>query len=226
MIDVGSTRSLAQRTTYSGRQPGHVVDELFEVDTLEPDHPRRSDRAHVARGRDWCDARKLVDDLAFADPAIDKRELSVVDDDQRVDEVAGRDHDRTRGRHRDAFSDSPIYRSMLDVGGDYAVRVRGEDHVWTAETVARLLGWASVILAEHPDQRGQERHAPQCDQRLDAARHVARFVGAAIVHCFGEPAQQVSWIRGPRLGVGGTGDRVAMRAATRRTDHVERERAR
>ena len=41
-------------------------------------------------------------------------------------------------RHRDAFSDSPIYRSMLDVGGDYAVRVRGEDHVWTAETVSRL----------------------------------------------------------------------------------------
>jgi glutamate synthase (NADPH/NADH) large chain len=41
-------------------------------------------------------------------------------------------------RHRDAFSDAPIYRSMLDVGGDYAVRVRGEDHVWTAETVQRL----------------------------------------------------------------------------------------
>ena len=39
---------------------------------------------------------------------------------------------------RDAFSDAPIYRSMLDVGGDYAVRVRGEDHVWTAETVSRL----------------------------------------------------------------------------------------
>ncbi|MGA7035225.1 MAG: glutamate synthase-related protein, partial [Pseudolabrys sp.] len=28
--------------------------------------------------------------------------------------------------------------TMLDVGGDYAVRVRGEDHVWTAETVAGL----------------------------------------------------------------------------------------
>src|SRR6187455_2064441 len=41
-------------------------------------------------------------------------------------------------RHRDAFSDAPIYRSMLDVGGDYAVRVRGEDHVWTAETVSHL----------------------------------------------------------------------------------------
>jgi len=46
--------------------------------------------------------------------------------------------EETVRRHRDAFSDAPVYRSMLDVGGDYAVRVRGEDHVWTAETVARL----------------------------------------------------------------------------------------
>jgi glutamate synthase (NADPH/NADH) large chain len=41
-------------------------------------------------------------------------------------------------RHRDAFSDAPIYRSMLDVGGDYAVRVRGEEHVWNAATVSAL----------------------------------------------------------------------------------------
>ncbi len=41
-------------------------------------------------------------------------------------------------RHRDAFGDAPIYREMLDVGGEYAVRVRGEDHVWNAETVAML----------------------------------------------------------------------------------------
>ena len=46
--------------------------------------------------------------------------------------------EETVRRHRDAFGDLPIYSSMLDVGGDYAVRVRGEDHVWTAETVARL----------------------------------------------------------------------------------------
>jgi len=41
-------------------------------------------------------------------------------------------------RHRDAFSDAPIYRTMLDVGGDYAVRVRGEGHVWNAATVSAL----------------------------------------------------------------------------------------
>jgi glutamate synthase (NADPH/NADH) large chain len=41
-------------------------------------------------------------------------------------------------RHRDAFSDAPIYRSMLDVGGEYAFRVRGEEHVWNAATVSAL----------------------------------------------------------------------------------------
>ncbi|HEV7982743.1 MAG TPA: glutamate synthase large subunit, partial [Xanthobacteraceae bacterium] len=41
-------------------------------------------------------------------------------------------------RHRDAFSDSPVYRNALDVGGEYAYRIRGEDHVWTATTVAAL----------------------------------------------------------------------------------------
>src|SRR5690242_10854520 len=46
--------------------------------------------------------------------------------------------EETVRRHRDAFSEAPIYKSMLDVGGEYALRVRGEEHVWTAETVARL----------------------------------------------------------------------------------------
>ena len=41
-------------------------------------------------------------------------------------------------RHRDAFSDAPVYRSMLDVGGEYAFRVRGEEHVWNAATVSAL----------------------------------------------------------------------------------------
>lgn len=37
-----------------------------------------------------------------------------------------------------AFSDAPVYRNALDVGGECAYRVRGEDHVWTAQTVAAL----------------------------------------------------------------------------------------
>ncbi|HKQ11468.1 MAG TPA: glutamate synthase large subunit, partial [Rhizomicrobium sp.] len=41
-------------------------------------------------------------------------------------------------RHKDAYGDNPVYRNMLDVGGDYAFRLRGEDHAWTPESVSRL----------------------------------------------------------------------------------------
>jgi glutamate synthase (NADPH/NADH) large chain len=41
-------------------------------------------------------------------------------------------------RHKDAYGDNPIYRHMLDVGGDYAFRIRGEDHAWTPDSVAKL----------------------------------------------------------------------------------------
>jgi len=41
-------------------------------------------------------------------------------------------------RHRDAFGNAPIYRTALDVGGDYQVRLRGEDHAWTSTTVSAL----------------------------------------------------------------------------------------
>jgi len=40
--------------------------------------------------------------------------------------------------HRDAYGDAPIYRNNLDVGGDYAFRVRGEDHMWTPDTISKL----------------------------------------------------------------------------------------
>ncbi len=40
--------------------------------------------------------------------------------------------------HRNAFGDAPIYRNALDAGGDYAFRVRGEDHIWTSETISKL----------------------------------------------------------------------------------------
>ncbi|MFC7473614.1 glutamate synthase large subunit [Dankookia sp. GCM10030260] len=41
-------------------------------------------------------------------------------------------------RHAQAFGDDPVYRELLDVGGDYAFRLRGEDHAWTPESVSRL----------------------------------------------------------------------------------------
>jgi len=40
--------------------------------------------------------------------------------------------------HQKAFSDDPVLEDMLEAGGEYAFRVRGEEHVWTPETIARL----------------------------------------------------------------------------------------
>ncbi len=41
-------------------------------------------------------------------------------------------------RHDAAFGDNPIYRHLLDVGGDYALRLRGEEHSWTPDSVSQL----------------------------------------------------------------------------------------
>jgi len=46
--------------------------------------------------------------------------------------------EETVRRHADAFGDVQIYKTALDVGGEYAYRTRGEDHAWTAESVANL----------------------------------------------------------------------------------------
>ncbi len=40
--------------------------------------------------------------------------------------------------HRQAYCDAPLYRDRLDPGGDYAYRIRGEAHMWTPDTIAKL----------------------------------------------------------------------------------------
>ncbi|MBT2969226.1 MAG: glutamate synthase large subunit [gamma proteobacterium symbiont of Ctena orbiculata] len=40
--------------------------------------------------------------------------------------------------HDKAYGDQQIYQKHLDVGGDYAYRLRGEDHNWTPDTIAKM----------------------------------------------------------------------------------------
>ncbi len=40
--------------------------------------------------------------------------------------------------HRDAFGDNPLLAGMLDAGGEYAWRTRGEQHMWTPDAIAKL----------------------------------------------------------------------------------------
>ena len=40
--------------------------------------------------------------------------------------------------HRDAFGNAPVLAHQLDAGGEYAWRVRGEEHMWTPDVIAKL----------------------------------------------------------------------------------------
>jgi glutamate synthase domain-containing protein 2/glutamate synthase domain-containing protein 3 len=40
--------------------------------------------------------------------------------------------------HTLAFGDDPLLRRALDAGGEYAYRVRGEEHMWTPDSIAKL----------------------------------------------------------------------------------------
>ena len=40
--------------------------------------------------------------------------------------------------HQNAFGRNPRYERHLDVGGEYAFRLNGEQHVWTSDTVSKL----------------------------------------------------------------------------------------
>ncbi|MDR3212638.1 MAG: glutamate synthase subunit alpha [Azoarcus sp.] len=40
--------------------------------------------------------------------------------------------------HRRAFGADPVLADMLDPGGEYAFRIRGDEHMWTPEAIAKL----------------------------------------------------------------------------------------
>jgi glutamate synthase (NADPH/NADH) large chain len=51
-----------------------------------------------------------------------------------LDEIAV----ETVRRHGDAFGGDPVLRNMLEVGGEYMFRMRGEAHIWSPDAVATL----------------------------------------------------------------------------------------
>ncbi|MFZ9552817.1 MAG: glutamate synthase-related protein, partial [Hylemonella sp.] len=40
--------------------------------------------------------------------------------------------------HKAAFGHDPVLTNMLDAGGEYAWRIRGEEHMWTPDAIAKL----------------------------------------------------------------------------------------
>ncbi len=94
-------------------------------------------------------------------------------------------------RHRDAWGDSPVYRDMLDVGGDYAFRLRGEDHAWTPQSVADL---QHAVRGNQPDR--YEEFAKSINEQSE--RHLTirglmefKFADQAIPLDEVEPASEI-----------------------------------
>ncbi|CAN5475275.1 glutamate synthase large subunit [soil metagenome] len=57
--------------------------------------------------------------------------------------------EETFRRHADAVGNNPVFKGTLDVGGEYAVRLRGEAHVWTSHTVSSL---QHAVRGNSPDK--------------------------------------------------------------------------
>jgi glutamate synthase (NADPH) large chain len=84
--------------------------------------------------------------------------------------------EETVRRHRDAFSDAPIYRSALDVGGEYQYRVRGEDHAWNTATVSTL---QHAVRGNFPDEyRAYAKVSNEQSERLLTIRGLFRLRSA------------------------------------------------
>jgi glutamate synthase (NADPH/NADH) large chain len=76
-------------------------------------------------------------------------------------------------RHARAYGEDPLYKEMLDLGGDYAFRLRGEAHAWTPETIAKLQH--AVRGNSLGDYQAFARNINDQSERLLTIRGLMRF---------------------------------------------------
>ena len=64
-------------------------------------------------------------------------------------------------RHQNAYGENPLYDGMLDAGGDYAFRLRGEDHAWTPDSVAQAAACGARQLARRIHRVHRHHQRPE-----------------------------------------------------------------
>jgi glutamate synthase (NADPH/NADH) large chain len=75
--------------------------------------------------------------------------------------------------HKIAFGESPVHRNVLDIGGDYAFRLRGEEHVWRPDTVSNL---QHAVRGNNPEKyREYARAINEQENRLTTIRGLFRI---------------------------------------------------
>ena len=79
-------------------------------------------------------------------------------------------------RHKLAYGDAPVYRNALDVGGEYAYRLRGEEHYWTPDTVMNL---QHAVRGELPEKyRAFAEQVNDQDHRMMTIRGLFELIPA------------------------------------------------
>ncbi|MDP4823135.1 MAG: glutamate synthase large subunit, partial [Aestuariivirgaceae bacterium] len=79
-------------------------------------------------------------------------------------------------RHEDAFGTNPVFKTMLDVGGEYMFRTRGEAHVWSPEAVADL---QHAVRTENPEKyNAYAAHINDQSEQLMTPRGLFRIKSA------------------------------------------------
>jgi len=89
----------------------------------------------ISTYQSYCGAQ-IFDAIGLSSKLIDKYFLGTSSKVEgiNVDEIEL----ETLNRHNKAFENIPALENMLDVGGEYALRLRGEEHVWNSDTVRDL----------------------------------------------------------------------------------------
>ena len=89
----------------------------------------------ISTYQSYCGAQ-IFDAIGLSSKLIDKYFLGTSSKVEgiNVDEIEL----ETINRHNKAFENIPALENMLDVGGEYALRLRGEEHVWNSDTVRDL----------------------------------------------------------------------------------------
>jgi len=89
----------------------------------------------ISTYQSYCGAQ-IFNAIGLAEPFLDRYFTGTTSTTEGVGlaEIS----EETLRRHRLAFGNAPLYREALDVGGEYAFRIRGEAHTWTPATISKL----------------------------------------------------------------------------------------
>jgi glutamate synthase (NADPH/NADH) large chain len=94
--------------------------------------------------------------------------------------------------HQSAFGDDPVLAEQLEAGGDYALRTRGEAHLWTPDSIAKLQHAARQN--SFSTYKEYAAHINEQDQRLMTLRGLFEFrvdPARAIALSEVEPASEI-----------------------------------